>query len=81
MNKQSKPSVVFRFRRPAGVLKKPPSRAMTEALKRLSEAEEMRQFTEAARAQNRVVVIEVYHAAEDGHPLLIHTVAVSKKRA
>ncbi len=81
MKEQGKSGVVFRFRRPAGAPKKPPSRAMTEALQRLSEAEEMQGFSAKARAQNRVVVVEVYHAAEDGHPLLIHTAAVPKRRA
>ncbi len=79
--KQSKSSVVFRFRRPAGAPKKAPSRAMSEALERLSETEEMRLFARTMKALNRVVVIEVFHSAEDGHPLLIHTSAVSKKRA
>jgi hypothetical protein len=81
MKKQSKCGVVFRFRRPAGVPKKPPSRAITEALQRLSEAEEMREFTAKSKAQNRTVVVEVFHSGEDGHPLLIHTTAVRRKRA
>ena len=79
--KQNESGVEFRFRRSAGALKKPPSRAMTEALQQLSESEEMRSFSERARAQNRTVVVEVFHSAEDGHPLLIHTAAVPKKRA
>jgi hypothetical protein len=54
---------------------------MTEALQRLSESEEMRDFTANSRANNRTVVVEVFHSAEDGHPLLIHTAAVPKKRA
>jgi hypothetical protein len=77
MKKQSKSGGEFRFRRPAGAPKKPPSRAMTQALRRLSESEEMREFTANSKAQNRIVVVEVFHSAEDGHPLLIH---VSKKR-
>lgn len=81
MKKQRKSGVVFRFRRPSSAPKKPPSRAMKDALLRLSEAEEMRFFSEKARVQNRVVVVEVYHAADDGHPFLIHTAAVPKKRA
>jgi len=51
---------------------------MTEALQRLSEAEEMRDFTAKAHAQNRNVVVEVFHSA-DGHPLLIHTATVCLK--
>jgi hypothetical protein len=35
----------------------------------------MRDFTAKAHAQNRNVVVEVFHSA-DGHPLLIHTAAV-----
>jgi hypothetical protein len=81
MKKRSKSGVVFRFRRPAGVPKTPPSRAMTEALERLSESEEMREFSEKSKAHHRVVVVEVFHSGEDGHPLLIHTAAVPKKRA
>ncbi len=78
MKNQNKSNVVFRFRRPAGVPKKPPSRAMTEALMRLSESEEMREFTAKSMAQSRTVIVEVFHSGEDGHPLLIH---ISKKRA
>ncbi|HYG99023.1 MAG TPA: hypothetical protein VD837_07815 [Terriglobales bacterium] len=37
---KSRSQVVFKFRRPAGSLKKQPSRAMTEALERLSESDE-----------------------------------------
>ena len=79
METESTPGVVFRFRRPAGAQKKPPSRAMTEALQRLSESDEMREFLRGAHAQNRTVVLEVFHARE-GHPLLIHTAAVAKNR-
>ena len=73
------PGVVFKFRRPAGAPKKPPSRAMNEALQRLSEAEEMQDFLAKSHAQNRTVVVEVFHSA-DGHPLLIHTAAVRRTR-
>ena len=70
--------IVLKFRRPSGAPKKPPSRAMTEALQRLSEADEVRNFTAKAHAQNRTVVLEVFHSRE-GHPLLIHTAAVRRK--
>lgn len=80
MPSMTKPEVVFKFRRPSGMAKKPPSRAMAEALRRLSEADEMRLFVANARAQHRTVVVEVFHASEDGHPLLIHTAAVPDKR-
>lgn len=75
-----KSAVVFKFRRPAGVPKKPPSRAMTEALQRLSESEEMREFLKEAKALRRTVVLEVFHSRE-GRPLLIHTAAVPRKKA
>jgi len=73
--KRSESGVVFKFRRPAGAPKKPPSRAMTEALERLTEAEEMRFLTARAVAQNRIVVVEVFHSS-DGHLLLIHVAAL-----
>ncbi len=77
MEAEFKPGVIFKFRRPAGLPKKPPSRAMTEALERLSEAEEMQGLLVEAKAQRRTVYFEVFHS-KDGHPLLI---AVAKKRA
>jgi hypothetical protein len=70
--------IVLKFRRPAGANKKEPSAAMTEALQRLSEADEMQNFAAKAKAQNRTVVFEVFHSAE-GHPLLIHTAAIIRK--
>ena len=70
--------IVFKFRHPGGLPKKPPSAAMTEALQRLSEAEEMRGFVAEAKAQRRTVVVEVYHS-RDGRPLLIHTAVVGRK--
>jgi hypothetical protein len=78
---QNKSQVVFRFRRPGGVPKKQPSRAMTEALKWLSRSDEMQGFVSEANAQNRIVVVEVFHSAADGHPLLIHTAAVPPEAA
>jgi hypothetical protein len=44
---------------------------MTEALRRLSEADEMQPLLRKARAARREVVIEVFHS-RDGQPLLIH---------
>lgn len=78
--KQEKSGIVFRFCRPSGALKKAPSRAMAEALRRLCEADEMQAFVANARAKRRTVVIEVFHSSEHGHPLLIHTAAVPKER-
>lgn len=78
---QSKAQVVFKFRRPAGAQKKQPSRAMTQALQQLSQAEEMREFIKEANGRNRVVVLEVFHSAADGHPILIHFGAIPPEAA
>jgi hypothetical protein len=69
--------VTFRFCHPAGASKKPPSPAMTEALQRLSEAEEMQSLVANAKAQNRTVTLEVFHS-RDGRPLLIYPVVQEK---
>ena len=66
-----KANVVYKFRRPSGSPQAQPSRAMSEALERLSESEELRHFAAKANAQNRSVVVEVFHSSE-GHPILIH---------
>ena len=66
------PAVQFRFCRPSGSPTRKPSAAMTEALRRLSQAEEMQPLMEKAKAAGREVVIEVFHS-KDGQPLLIHT--------
>jgi len=75
-----KPGIVFMFRRPSSAPRRQPSKAMTEALRRLAESEEMRPFVADARAQRRDVVVEVFHAS-DGHPLLIHTAAAPRRQA
>jgi hypothetical protein len=80
MQIEQTPGIVFKFCRPSGASKNPPSRAMTEALQRLSEAEEMQGFLRKAKTQRRTVVLEVFHSSE-GHPLLIHCAAVAKTRA
>jgi hypothetical protein len=72
--------VSFVFRRPGDTPKKPPSRAMTEALRLLSQSDEMKPFVANARAQRRKIVIELFHSSE-GHPLLIHTATAPKQRA
>jgi hypothetical protein len=51
---------------------------LKEVLRRLSEVDEMQQLVTGARAQNRSVAIEVFHA-KGGYPLLIHTTATPKK--
>jgi CTP:molybdopterin cytidylyltransferase MocA len=45
---------------------------MQDALRRLSQAEEMRPLLKKAQAAGREVIIEVFHG-KDGQPLLIHT--------
>ncbi len=74
MEIQYRDGILFRFRRPSSVPKRRPSRAMTEALRCLAESDEMQPFVAAARAQQRNVVVEVFHAG-DGRPLLIDTAA------
>jgi hypothetical protein len=51
---------------------------MAEALRRLSEADEMEPLLSKARAESRQVVIEVFHS-RTGYPLLIHMKAVPKE--
>ena len=64
-------NVIFKFRRPSGSQQHEPSRALTEALHRLGEAEEMRPLIVQARQSGRSVAIEVFQS-RDGQPLLIH---------
>jgi len=80
METQYKPGVLFKFRRPSSNPRRHPSRAMTEALRHLAESDEMRPFIADARAQQRNVVVEVFHS-RDGHPLLIHIAAPSGLQA
>jgi hypothetical protein len=63
--------VVFKFRRPSGSDSQQPSRALTEALHRLGEAEEMQSVLAQARQSGKSVSIEVFQT-RDGQPLLIH---------
>jgi hypothetical protein len=74
------PTIRFKFRRPSGAPRHVPSEGMQDALRRLSQAEEMQPLMEKAKAAGREVVIEVFHN-KDGQPLLIHTAALPKKRA
>jgi hypothetical protein len=64
-------NVVFKFRRPSGSDSQQPSRAHTEALHRLGEAEEMQSVLAQARQSGKSVSIEVFQT-RDGQPLLIH---------
>ena len=64
-------NVIFRFRRPSGSEKQQPSMALTEALLRLGEAEEMKPLLAQAIKSGKTVAIEVFQS-RDGQPLLIH---------
>jgi hypothetical protein len=64
-------NVVFKFRRPSGAEQQTPSVAMTEALRRLGESEEMKPLIAEARKSGKSVAIEVFHS-QDGQPILIH---------
>jgi hypothetical protein len=64
-------NVVYKFRRPSGSNQQEPSLAMTEALRRLSEAAEMQPLLAHARQSGKSVAIEVFQN-RDGQPLLIH---------
>jgi hypothetical protein len=64
--------VVFRFHRPSGSdSQHEPSRALTEALYRLGEADEMQPLLAQARQSGKSVAIEVFQS-RDGQPILIH---------
>jgi hypothetical protein len=63
--------VIVKFRRPSGSQQLEPSVAMTEALRHLSEAEEMKSLVAEARKSGRKVAIEVFQS-RDGQPILIH---------
>jgi hypothetical protein len=63
--------VIVRFKRPRGSLQHEPSVAMTEALRRLSEAAEMQPLLAQATKSGKTVAIEVFQS-RDGQPLLIH---------
>lgn len=64
-------NVIFKFRRPSGSESQPPSRALTEALHLLGEAEEMQSLIAQAQQRGKSVAIEVFQS-RDGQPILIH---------
>ena len=64
-------NVVFKFRHPSGSGQQQPSRALTEALHRLGEAEEMQSLLAKVSKCGGTVAIEVYQS-RDGQPILIH---------
>jgi len=70
-------NVTFKFRCPSGSSQQQPSMVMTEALRRLSEAEEMKPLISEARKSGGTVAIEVYQSRDD-QPILIH---FAKERA
>ena len=80
MEIQHTQGILFKFRRPCRMRKRQPSEAMRKALQCLAESDEMRPFVNAARAQVRTVVVEVFHSCE-GHPLLIHVAAAPRHDA
>ena len=73
-------NVELKFSRPSGAPARQPSKAMAEALQRLSESDEMQTLVAEARAYGRKVVVHVFHSA-DGHPILIHLAAVAQDAA
>ena len=64
-------NVVFRFHCPRGAERQTQSVAMTEALHRLGEAEEMQSLLAKVSKCGGTVAIEVYQS-RDGQPILIH---------
>lgn len=73
-------NVEVKFSRPSGSPAQQPSKAMAEALQRLSEADEMQTLVAEAQNHGRKVVLHVFHSAE-GHPILIHLAAVAQEVA
>jgi hypothetical protein len=71
VKEETVPNVVFKFRRPSGSMRQEPSAAMSDALRRLTEAEEMKPLLAQAHKSGGKVAIEVFHS-RDGQPLLIH---------
>jgi hypothetical protein len=64
-------NVVFKFCRPSGANSQQPSRAMIEALRRLSETAEMRPLIVEANKCGKSIAIEVCQT-RNGQPILIH---------
>jgi hypothetical protein len=78
METESHPGITFRFHHPKSTQARKSSSAMTEALRHLTKTDEMKQFIAEGRSQGRKVLVEVFHAAADGHPLIIHTALMPK---
>jgi len=73
-------NIVFKFSRPSGTPSPKPSKSMADALRRLSQSEELKVLTTEAKAHGRKVVVQVFHSAE-GHPFLIHLATVDQTTA
>jgi len=64
-------NVVYKFRRPRGSEQQEPSRAMTDALRCLSETVEMQPLIAEANKCSKSLAIEVFQT-RNGQPILIH---------
>jgi hypothetical protein len=73
-------SVIIKHSSPSGALKRNPSRALTAALRKLTQSDEMKHLITEARAQKRLVKVQVFHSAA-GHPILIHLGSVPSDAA
>jgi hypothetical protein len=74
------PDVLFKYSQSSGAASRKPSKGMTEALRHLTESDEMQTLVAEARGQGRKVVVQVYHSSE-GIPFLIHMKAVPQEAA
>ena len=70
-------NVVFKFRRPRGVVRQLPSQGMADALRRLGETEEMKPLIAEANKCGQPIAIEVFQT-RSGQPILIH---ITKEKA
>jgi hypothetical protein len=64
-------NVLFKFTRPNNTPGRKPSRTLTDALRRLSETDELRQLRSDALNRDQRLEVHIYHSA-DGRPILIH---------
>jgi hypothetical protein len=74
------PDVLFKYSQPSGAASRKPSKGMTEALRHLTESDEMQALVTEARSQGRKVVVHVFHDA-GGTPFLIHLGLVRQEAA
>jgi hypothetical protein len=71
-----KPGVFFSFRRPGGIVERRSYRTLSEALRKITESEEMRPFMDEAHATGRDTVVGVLHSGK-GRPLLVIVAAAT----